>query len=1025
MSVPLLTLLVENSEDDALLLVEALRRDGYAPEFERVETAATMRAALAATPWDIILCDYVMPGFDAPAALRIAQEFNPDLPVIVVSGTVGEDIAVATIKLGAVDYLMKDRLARLSQAVGHALEQQRLRRERKEAERALRESEQKFASVFHEAPVWIVISDTTDSIVLEVNDAALQASGYSREEVVGHTGAELGWIKAEDRAMIVQQLQEKGRVVDFEMTFRAKDGRELYGLVSCGPILVGGRQCALSVTVDITARRLAEKALRESEAKLHGILSAAPVGIARVANRIFLEVNDAMVQMLGYSREEIFGQETRLFYASEEDYQTAGKHYVQLSEQKKAAVETRFLAKDGRIIDVALTAVWLDDANPSAGVVVAAMDISERKRTEQALRDSEEKFAKAFRAIPDSISVHEMASGRYVDVNPGVSLFFGRPREEILGKSPTELGFWADVAERDRFVKQLHREGSVRDFVARFNTREGGVRVGELSAELVTIGNRPHNVTALRDITARLQAEQALRDSEEKFAKAFRGSPYSLIISDLATGHYLDVNDEFERVSGYTRGEAIGRSSQELGVWTDAGERDELMRRLLESGAVRKMEVTYRAKDGRSVIALCNGDLIEVGGKSCLLGSFEDITERRKAEREKARLEEHLTQSQKLEALGTLSGGIAHDFNNILSAMIVYRELAVMDIDRPVELRQHLAEIGAASNRAKDLVRQILTFSRQQQQERRAVQLHPVVREALQLLRASLPSTLEIIQIIDEQAPLVLADSSQIHQIIMNLGTNAAHAMRDQPGQLKVTLSRRVVDEAQARFHTGLRPGAYVRLSIADTGHGIDEGTVARIFEPFFTTKGPGEGTGLGLSVVHGIMQNHDGAITVNSRPGEGTVFELYFPEYAGSMSASPEPDERSPRGSGESVLLIDDEKPLGEAMRNTLERLGYRVTAFTDPIDALKRFRATPQAYDLLVTDHTMPHMTGLAVIQEVHRIRKDLPVVLVSGLSGTWTREKLRGFNIGELVAKPLDFAGLAQAVRRGLDHSRKPAN
>jgi CheY-like chemotaxis protein len=248
--------------------------------------------------------------------------------------------------------------------------------------------------------------------------------------------------------------------------------------------------------------------------------------------------------------------------------------------------------------------------------------------------------------------------------------------------------------------------------------------------------------------------------------------------------------------------------------------------------------------------------------------------------------------------------------------------------------------------------------------------------------------------------------------------------MRDRLGQLKVTLNRVEVDEAQARIQRGLRPGGYVRLSIADTGHGMDENTLARIFEPFFTTKGPGEGTGLGLSVVHGIMENHDGAIIVDSRLGVGTVFELYFPEYAGTMSASPEVDDRLPRGSGESVLLIDDEKPLGEAMRNTLQRLGYRVTAITDPIDALNRFQTAPQAFDLLVTDQTMPHMTGLDVIQAVHHIRKDLPVVLVSGLSGQWTRDKLRGFNIGELVAKPLDFAGLAQAVRRTLDCSRNQA-
>ena len=1022
MTRPLRLLLVEDTEDDALLLIEALRRDGYEPEFERVQTAAAMRAAIGAKDWDIILCDYILPGFDAPAALRIGRECNPELPMIVVSGTVGEDIAVAAIKLGAVDYLMKDRLARLGQAVSYALEQKRLRREAKQAEQALRESEQKFASAFREAPVWITISDVTTAIVLEVNDAALRASGFSRDEVVGHTGAEVGWIKAEDRAMLVKQLQECGRVDHMELRFHAKDGRELWGVICCGPIRIGGRPCMLSVTSDITPRRHAEEALKDSFAQLQSILGVAPIGVARVVNRVILEANGALARMLGYEPAELYGKNARIVYATDEEYHAVGRQYARLEEQSEASFESRFVTKTGRLIDVAVNAVWFDRANPAAGTVIAVMDITERKQTEQALRDSEEKFAKAFRAIPDSISVHEMATGCYVDVNPGVCRFFGRTREEIIGKSPLELGFWADLEERDRFVQQLHREGSVRDFVARFKTGHGELRVAELSAELVTLGNRPHNVTALRDITERLRAEGALRDSEEKFAKAFRNSPYSLTISDLATGRYLDVNHGFEQVSGYTCAETIGRTSIDLALWIDPGERDELVRRLLEDGLVRKMEVTFRRKDGQIVIALCNGDLIDVAGRRCILSTFEDITERRSAEEEKVQLEAQLKQSQKLEALGTLSGGIAHDFNNILSAMIVYRELAVMDIDRPIELRQHLAEIGAASNRAKDLVRQILTFSRQQQPERRPVQLHPVVREALQLLRASLPSTLEIIQVIDEQTPVVLADTSQVHQIIMNLGTNAAHAMRDRSGQLKVTLNHQVVDEVLARHQRGLIPGSYVRLAIADSGHGMDESTLARIFEPFFTTKGPGEGTGLGLSVVHGIMENHDGAITVDSRPGEGTIFELYFPEYAGFTSAPAESDNRSPRGLGESVLLIDDEKPLCEAMRNTLQRLGYQVNACTDPIDALNRFRAAPRAFDLLVTDQTMPHMTGLEVIQEVHRIRNDLPVVLISGLSGTWTRDKLRGFKIGELVAKPLDFAGLAQAVRHTLDHSSK---
>jgi CheY-like chemotaxis protein len=238
-----------------------------------------------------------------------------------------------------------------------------------------------------------------------------------------------------------------------------------------------------------------------------------------------------------------------------------------------------------------------------------------------------------------------------------------------------------------------------------------------------------------------------------------------------------------------------------------------------------------------------------------------------------------------------------------------------------------------------------------------------------------------------------------------------------------VTLAGWQVDEAQARLHPGLRPGTYARLAVADTGHGMDERTRARVFEPFFTTKGPGEGTGLGLSVVHGIMEDHDGAIVLDSRPGEGTAFELYFPQYTGLAGVTLVPDASIPRGAGEAVLLVDDEGPLCEAMRTTLQKLGYRVTACTDPVEAVARFRAAPQGFDLLVTDHTMPRMTGLDVIHDVHRVRPELPVLLVSGLSGTWTPDKLRGFSIRELVAKPIDFAGLAQAVHRALARPRQP--
>ncbi|MES1168446.1 MAG: ATP-binding protein, partial [Oleiharenicola lentus] len=314
-------------------------------------------------------------------------------------------------------------------------------------------------------------------------------------------------------------------------------------------------------------------------------------------------------------------------------------------------------------------------------------------------------------------------------------------------------------------------------------------------------------------------------------------------------------------------------------------------------------------RDGTDLLTRCNSELIELGGKRCILTLAEDISEEQRAEEERALLEAQLRQSQKLEALGTLAGGIAHDFNNILTAIVVNQELAMMDLEHPAELRERLGEISRASNRAKDLVRQILAFSRQQSEQVRAHQrLMPVVQEAMALVRASLPATIEIDQSLDAEAPPVLADATQVHQIVMNLCTNAAHAMRDRPGKLTVRLAARTLDEAQARTLPGLHPGAYARLTITDTGHGMTKAVLARIFEPFFTTKGPGEGTGLGLAVVHGIMRDHGGGIFVDSTPDVGTQFDLFFPAAPVTETGAPVVEAGIVFGHGESVLLVDDE---------------------------------------------------------------------------------------------------------------------
>ena len=405
-------------------------------------------------------------------------------------------------------------------------------------------------------------------------------------------------------------------------------------------------------------------------------------------------------------------------------------------------------------------------------------------------------------------------------------------------------------------------------------------------------------------------------------------------------------------------------------------------------------------------------------------GTAQDITDRLHAETRlsHAQKEKELRQARKMEAVGTLAGGIAHDFNNILAAILGYTELTLKDVPRDSSAKRNLQKVLVAGQRAKDLVQQILTFSRKSELARKPLHLHLVIQEALKLLRASLPATITIRPDIAEDVGVVLADSTQIHQVVMNLCANAEYAMRETGGILEVRLDSIEIDEAFAARHPALHPGPHARLTIRDTGCGMAPEIIGQIFDPFFTTKGVGEGTGMGLAVVHGIVTRHSGAITMQSSPGTGTVFEIYLPWIDAPTALDTPAEESILHGKG-SILFVEDEKVLALLGQEMLEHLGYDVMVRTSSIEALEVFRAAPNDFNLVITDQTMPNMTGEALARELRHIRPDIPIILCTGFSHTIDAEKAEAQGIDAFLMKPLLTRDLGLAIQRVLARQSEP--
>ncbi len=513
--------------------------------------------------------------------------------------------------------------------------------------------------------------------------------------------------------------------------------------------------------------------------------------------------------------------------------------------------------------------------------------------------------------------------------------------------------------------------------------------------------------------TLRMRAEQEQRKYEQKLLATIVDQEMDGVLTFNTEGAVEYVNPAFTAISGYGREEIVGQDIRAFGKDGPNQAFFQAMADSLAGGTGSTMHFINQKKDGTSYdIEARISPVCGAAGVSVYAAVVRDLTH-------EVQLERQLCQAQKMEAIATLAGGIAHDFNNILAAVITNTEMALESVPEGTVLREHLEIVLKAGLRAKNLVKQILTISCQGERARQPVRLDGIARECLKLLRASLPTTIEISHHQSAGLGQVLADPTQIHQVIMNLCTNAADAMRKKCGTLKINLSN--VELPADTGDPDLPEGSYLRLTVADTGHGMDRKTLERIFDPFFSTKGPGRGTGLGLSVVHGIVKNHGGAITVSSEPGKGTVFNVFLPRSRQKDERMEENPAAVPGGK-ERILFLDDEEALVFANQKMLEGLGYEVVGGTDSLEALEVFKAQPDRFDLIITDQTMPHMTGDKLARAIQRLRPDIPVILCTGFgnpaNGALTPAAAKAAGIREVVMKPVGRSEMARIIRRVLD-------
>ena len=901
--------------------------------------------------------------------------------------------------------------------------------EKRRTEEALHKNEAILRSLYAATPAGVIL--LKDRMLHSVNNALCKITGYSEEELLGQCSRliypnEETFLSAGQK--LYDQMEQEGLGV-IETNLMRKDGTLIDALVCLSPLDLSDMKAGVCATVlDITERKRVEKVLNENEKLLRSLFASTPIGIGLLENRVFFNVNVSLCKMTGYAEEELLGQNTRILYPSEENYIHVGREiYGQMENEGQGMIEAQFQRKDGTLFDVLLCLNPFDPTNMRGKVCATILDITKRKRVEKALNENEKLLRSLFASIPVGIGLLENRG--FFKVNTSLCKMTGYTEDELLGQKtrilyPSEEDYirvgqelYGQV-ERDGYgiieSKLQRKDGRLFDVLLCLSPFDSADMSGKVCSTILDITGRKRAESAL------LESESNLR-KEQEFRQLILDTSPAFIVAIDSMGKTLLMNKALLDALEYTSEEIV--EADYLTAFFPGEDRERvhgIIQKILQEKKETVIENRIRSKSGRTYIVEWHGRTVlhDESKFDFIVGVGVDITERVRAEEERKKLQDQLAQAQKMESIGRLAGGVAHDFNNMLGVIQGHAELCIKKIKSEGPLFTNLKEIEKAAKRSADLTRQLLGFARKQTIAPKVLDLNESIEGMLKMLRRLIGEDINLAWIPGLDLWPVMIDPSQVDQILANLCVNARDAISG-IGRISIETEKAVFNEEYCLIHSGFISGEYVLISVSDDGCGMDKEIQEKIFEPFFTTKELGQGTGLGLATVYGILKQNNGFINVYSELGKGSTFKIYLPRYYGDSTEIQNTGvEIALQGGSETILLVEDEPMTLELSQVMLKELGYRVIIANTPVEAIQLARKHADEIHLLITDVIMPEMNGRNLAEKLQSLYPNIKCLFMSGYTANIIAH--RGIlDAGvHFIQKPFSMSQLALKTREVLD-------